>query len=423
MSKRKEKLIFNSVPELYDAALHICRILNGSGGQAYFVGGCVRDAVCNNAVKDFDIECYGLSGDEIKEAVGKYYALNAVGMSFGVLKIHHFDIDISLPRKENKTGSGHRGFIVECVPQLTLREASARRDFTINAMLYDPLTEELTDLWGGCNDLQNKVLRHISERFSEDPLRVLRAMQFASRFDFSVAPETVLLCSEISRDELSCERIACEWEKMLLQGVKISKGLEFLKASGWIASSPELEETSHDTVSWQKLLYDADMIYKVRTGDKEYDLLVAVAVICSFFKNAGDTDNFIRRIWNFRNFSQKVIALIKNVDKIISADCNITDAQLRRAASECNGAGHLLDILSILSSNECGKLYDRAENTGILYAPPRPLVSSNMLLKYNILPGKEMGEILKCAFEAQLDGEFADVAGAEVWLRKKFTGD
>ena len=182
--------------------MHICCILNKAGGSGYFVGGCVRDAICDNIVKDFDIECYGLSGEDIKNAVGEYYNLDAVGMSFGVFKVHHFEIDISLPRKENKIGAGHRGFIVDCIPQLTQTEATARRDFTVKAMMYDPLTEELIDLWGGRDDLQNRVLRHVSEHFQEDPLRVLRAMQFASRFDFSIAPETELLSALILVNQL-----------------------------------------------------------------------------------------------------------------------------------------------------------------------------------------------------------------------------
>src|SRR5690606_12816221 len=128
--------------------------------------------------------------------------------------------DVSLPRKESKTGTGHKGFDVSPDPYLSFEEATSRRDFTINSMLLDPITGELIDLHGGQKDLEAKFLRHTSSAFSEDPLRVLRAMQFVARFELTVAPQTIKLCASIEPEDLPRERIFAEWEKLLCKGIK-----------------------------------------------------------------------------------------------------------------------------------------------------------------------------------------------------------
>ena len=220
---------------------HIAELLTSAGGRALLVGGCVRDSLLGLTSKDFDMEVYGLSMEAIHDILGKEYKLDFVGMAFGVLKVLHYDIDIALPRVENKTNSGHKGFDVMFVPNLSYADAASRRDFTINAIMRDPLSNELIDPWNGVKDLHDGVLRHVSAHFVEDPLRVLRAMQFAARFDFQIAEETVHLCSTLSQDELAQERVAAEWEKLLLKGRKPSKGLLFLRDCGWIDYYPELK--------------------------------------------------------------------------------------------------------------------------------------------------------------------------------------
>ena len=227
--------------ELYQQILHIAQLLKDVGGRALLVGGCVRDSVLGLECKDYDMEVYGLSMDSIRDVLGKEYRLDFVGASFGVLKIHGLDIDIALPRVENKTSSGHKGFDVQFVPDLSYADAASRRDFTINAIMRDPLTDEIIDPWGGMDDLKKGVIRHVSEHFAEDPLRVLRAMQFSARFDATVADDTVKLCSTLSQSELAQERVATEWEKLLLKGKKPSKGLRFLRDCGWVDNYPELK--------------------------------------------------------------------------------------------------------------------------------------------------------------------------------------
>ena len=171
-------------------AAEIAEIVREEGGRALLVGGCVRDEILGLEPKDFDLECFGVAPDRLEAALSRHYTLDLVGASFGVLKIHGHDVDVALPRRETKLGLGHRAFGTECDPFLSLEEASARRDFTVNAIYRDPLTGETLDPWGGVKDLERGVLRHVSDHFREDPLRVLRGMQFVARFNLAPAPET-----------------------------------------------------------------------------------------------------------------------------------------------------------------------------------------------------------------------------------------
>ena len=221
-------------------AIEIAKLVAEAGGRAFCVGGCVRDALLGVPSKDVDIEVYGLGVAALRDLLQSRYKVDLVGESFGVFKLHGFDIDVALPRRETKLGEGHKGFDIQAAPNLSYEDATSRRDFTINALMYDPLTGELIDCWGGVEDLRNGIIRHVSEHFVEDPLRVLRAMQFAARYDFEVAQETVELCRRIKPEGLPRERLAGEWEKLLLKGKAISRGMNFLKDCGWIQYYPEI---------------------------------------------------------------------------------------------------------------------------------------------------------------------------------------
>lgn len=175
--------------------LEIARAVQAAGGRAYLVGGLVRDRLMGSAeeARDYDLEVYGLDGASLRGLLERFGRVNAVGEAFTVYKVG--DIDVSIPRRDSKTGSGHRGFTVEGDPSMSIEEASRRRDFTINAMLCDPLGGEVVDPWGGGADLKARRLRAVDpSTFVEDSLRVLRAMQFAARFEFTVDPATVSLC-------------------------------------------------------------------------------------------------------------------------------------------------------------------------------------------------------------------------------------
>jgi tRNA nucleotidyltransferase (CCA-adding enzyme) len=163
-----------------------------------------------------------------------------VGKNFGILKIHNLGVDITVPRIEEKIGETHRAFSVTEGTNMAIPTAASRRDFTMNALYFDISSGELIDEFGGRSDIDNKLLRHTSGKFAEDPLRVLRAMQFAARFDMSVAEATVKVSSELTCDNISPERILGEWKKLLLLGKTPSMGLRFLRACGWLKYFPEI---------------------------------------------------------------------------------------------------------------------------------------------------------------------------------------
>ncbi len=185
----------------------LCSSVRAAGGSASLVGGCVRDAVLGVPATDLDIEIYGIEAAALVELLSSHFGVDLVGESFGVIRLRDLPIDVSLPRRESKRGRGHRGFKIDSDPQMDPREAASRRDFTINAIALDPESGSIFDPVGGVADLTNRILRHTTEKFSEDPLRVLRGMQFAARFELQIAPETIELCRQIEPEGLAPERI------------------------------------------------------------------------------------------------------------------------------------------------------------------------------------------------------------------------
>jgi len=206
----------------------LAEAIKQNGGRAMLVGGCVRDKLMGIEPKDWDLEIYGIEPQKIREVLDGFGKVDAVGEAFTVYKIGQ-DLDVALPRRERKISRGHKGFIVEGDPNMAFAEAARRRDFTINAILQDALTGEIIDLYDGRKDIANKILRVVSkETFAEDSLRVLRAAQFAARFEFDIDAETVEICRSIDLTDLPKERIWGEFEKLLLKSQKPSIGLQWL---------------------------------------------------------------------------------------------------------------------------------------------------------------------------------------------------
>lgn len=202
--------------------------IRDAGGRAMLNGGCVRDELMGIEPKDWDLEVYGIEPAHLKEMLQRFGPVNAVGEAFTVYKVGA-DLDVSLPRRERKSGKGHRGFVIEGDPSMSFRDACSRRDFTINAILKDALTGEIIDPFDGQGDIGRKVLRMVSrETFGEDSLRVLRAAQFAARLEFDIARETVEVCRAIDVTDLPAERVWGELEKLLLKAQNPSIGLRWL---------------------------------------------------------------------------------------------------------------------------------------------------------------------------------------------------
>ncbi len=446
-------------PDITSAVTRIAQLLTARGGRPLLVGGCVRDGLLGIESKDFDIEVYGLSIDDIRDTLAHEFDLDFVGMAFGVLIVHHYNIDISLPRVENKTNSGHKGFDVSFVPNLSYADAASRRDFTINAIMRDPLTGELIDPWHGQDDLRKGIIRHVSSHFAEDPLRVLRAMQFAARFEFEVAPETIRICSTLSQDELPRERLATEWEKLLLKGRTPSRGLRFLQDCTWIRYYPELLPLigcKQDLIwhpegdVWEHTLRVLDAAATLRRHDELDNLLLMLAALCHDFgkpavsevdhrgriishghEAAGlaPTQSFIARIWN-RLELNAVIPLVNNhMRPLMFVTNNVPDRTYRRLALEVKSLELLADLTEadILGASFPGEererrlkpiaeFRERARSLNVSAAAPKPIVLGRHLLERGFKPGPQLKPILNQCFDAQLNGEFNDLEGGLTFL-------
>ncbi|MBP5319823.1 MAG: polynucleotide adenylyltransferase, partial [Kiritimatiellae bacterium] len=283
---------------LSDAVGTIARLARGQGGRALMVGGAVRDLLSGVAVKDVDVEVFGIDPERLQRILGERFSFDPCGVSFGVLKLHHLDIDVSIPRRETKRGTGHKGFLIDSVPELSLPEAAARRDFTINAIYCDPLTGRVEDPYDGVADLAKRILRPVSEKFAEDPLRVLRGMQFIARFDLTPAPEAIAVCRAMEMEGLPPERLFEEWAKLLTKGIQIGKGLAFLRETEWVRFFPELARLigcgqdpgwHPEGDVWNHTCLALDAFARERTGIREEDLIVGLAVLCHDFGKPATT--------------------------------------------------------------------------------------------------------------------------------------
>jgi len=436
-------------PRLSAALREVAGRVRGAGGRALLVGGCVRDAVLGRAAEDLDFEVYGLAPDRLAALLEERFPLDLVGRDFGVLKLRGLPVDVSLPRRESKRGLGHRGFEIESDPFLPPREAAARRDFTINALAADPLTGELLDFFGGLADLAERVLRHVSDRFSEDPLRVLRGMQLAARFELEVAPETVALCRRIGPEGLARERVFGEWRKLLVRGVQPSRGLAFLRDCGWLRHFPELDALSgcEQDPEWHPegdvfvhTLHCLDAFAAERLGDEAEDLVVGLAVLCHDLGKPATTRREGGRVTSKRHepvgealtrrFLARLTAeaaLVEAVVPLVGAhlrpgalyEARAGDAAVRRLARR---VGRIDRLVRVARADWRGRpplaaerfpagewLLARARALELEAAAPRPLVLGRHLIELGLAPGPDFGPVLAACFEAQLDGAFASL--------------
>lgn len=244
---QKSNILNIPIPEVLEKILLEIQKQNGTG---YLVGGIVRDSLFNEIhktnfkPKDYDVEVFRLPYEKLIEILSKFGNVSEVGKSFGVIKLNAGgeDYDFSLPRTESKSGHKHQDFAVTSNPNLSEKDAASRRDVTINSILFDPLTNNLIDNYNGVDDIKNKVLKHTSDAFSEDPLRVLRLLSLGSRFGLSLAPETAELAQSIREEykHLPKERVYEEFKKLVTKGIEPGKALDFLYTTGWSENFPEI---------------------------------------------------------------------------------------------------------------------------------------------------------------------------------------
>jgi tRNA nucleotidyltransferase (CCA-adding enzyme) len=426
------------------------------GGRPVLVGGAVRDLLLGGNLVDADVEVYGLGPEELRRCLEEHYRVELVGESFGVLKVVGWSIDVALPRRESKHGLGHRGFEVQSDPHMAFDEAASRRDFTINSLGLDLRTGELLDPWGGRRDLEQRILRHTSSKFVEDPLRVLRGAQLSARFELGVHPETTALCRTVSSEGLAVERVAEEWRKLLVLGRRPSLGLDLLRSCGWLRHYyPELAklegceqdpEWHPEGDVWVHTLHVLDAFAGERIGDPWEDLVVGAACLCHDLgkpattvlangrwrspgheqAGAAPTRALLERISTRLALVEAVVPLVEHHLKprqLYEADAS--DAAIRRLARKVVRIDRLVRVAR---ADALGRppltdpfvagtwLLARASELEVAAVSPVPLVLGRHLIERGLEPGAHFGPLLERCFEAQLDGVFDDLDGGLRYL-------
>lgn len=410
-------------PDLPGRLLKIAGDIREAGGRAFLVGGWVRDALLGRPCRDYDVEVYDMVQDALVPILSKYGRTNLVGKAFGVihLAMKGLSLDFSFPRTESKVGYGHRGFVVHTDEKLSFKEAALRRDFTINAMGMELPELTLCDPYGGIDDLKAHTLRHVGPAFAEDSLRILRGVQFASRFGCTLAPETVELCRTLSLDDLSVERLFEEFKKWLLKPGKPSLGLRAfldIKLDGYF---PEIRPFEG---SWETLGDILDKMAELRDGNGLSDTqamdFAFAALLCG---NADSALDFLVRITNENHLLKNVPLLLptlRNLDEGIVDDI----PALRRLAVKLNGLKLLCLLVKCIpasyyrSPDFAAALWDSAAKYDLLDAAPQPFLTGKKLMDLGVKPGKHMGEIIKQSFELQLDGKITSAEEAAEWARQ-----
>lgn len=445
-------------PELQEACMSIAKEVNKGGGRALLVGGCVRDALLGLVPKDADIEVFGIEPDNLEKILNRKFDVIQIGKAFGVLKVKGLEIDVSIPRRESKMGVGHKGFKIEGDPRLSFEDAASRRDFTINAISWDPLTGEYIDPFNGRRDLEDGILRHVSDKFGEDPLRVLRAMQIAARFELKVDPETVQICRGIEPENLPKERIFGEWKKLITRGMKPSIGLNFLKDCGWIRYYPELEaligckqdpDWHPEGDVWVHTLHCMDAFAGERIDDEREDLIVGLGVLChdmgkpvTSFKDEGGrirspghdiegvpiAEKFLNEMTEEKVLIESVLVLVETHMRPAELyKTQVGTSAIRRLA---NKVGRIDRLVRVARADMQGcppkdnsafleglKWFEaQAEILKVMDSAPRPILLGRHLIEMGLSPSSQFKKILNDCFEAQLDGQFNDLEGGLKYL-------
>ena len=441
----------------FQLASQIAERARAAGGRALFVGGWVRDRLLGQDSKDIDLEIYGIEADRLLALLEDIGTVNTVGESFTVYKVG--PVDVALPRTESKSGHGHRGFAVTGDPHLPVEEAARRRDFTINAIAWDPLHDEYLDPWGGRADLARRLLRVVDPAtFGDDSLRVLRALQFAARFELRVDAATKRICHDTVLDDLAAERIWGEMEKLLLEAQRPSRGFELALELGVVDQLfPELKalvgceqepEWHPEGDVWVHTLLVVDQA-RTRIDDLERPQQVAVMLgaVChdlgkpattAFIdgrirsrnhEEAGvePTHAFLDRLnvhtLNGYDVRRQVVGLVAQHLKPgmwHKSTGEVGDGAFRRLARKVD-----LELLARVAKSDClGRqpgafdcsamdwFLERALALGVEHGPPPPLLLGRHLLRLGLTPGPEIGRILKAVYERQLDGHVATLEEA-----------
>lgn len=465
----------DSMSPIPENVLALAQAVRDAGGRALHVGGSVRDPFMRIEPKDWDVEVYGVDPAKLRELLDRVGSVNVVGEAFTVYKLGAH-LDVSLPRRERKSGRGHRAFVIEGDPLMTIEDATRRRDFTVNAILQDLLTGEVIDPFHGLDDLKNKILRAVSaDTFTEDSLRVLRAAQFAARLEFEIEPETAALCRGIDLSDLPAERIWGELEKLLLLAQRPSVGLDWFRKLGVIEQLfPEIQAllgVPQDS-EWHPEgdVFVHTLLVSDRARELIHDLPYAKQVTVMLGALAHDfgkpaTTEFIEGRLRSRGHEEagvapaasfldrlnihtlagydvraQVIALVRDHLKpgeFFKKREEVGDGAFRRLARKCE-----LDLLyRVAKADSLGRnspdvprekwftaeaqdwFIERARELAVEERPPAPLLLGRHLLELGMEPGPRMGDITSRVYEMQLDGKVRTLDDARAVVKKILSAD
>ena len=412
-----------------------------------------------------DIEIYNLHPTKLISILNNIGSINLIGKQFSIFKttIHTNNdqqtFDISLPRIDNKTSAGHKGFLSIYKSTLTFREASIRRDFTINSIGYDLKFKRFIDPYNGIKNIKYNILKHTSISFKEDPLRILRACQFAARFQFKIHHKTLQICKLIKKElfTISTERIFEEFKKIILSP-NPSIGLSLLKETNAIILFPELKlliTNYSNKYLWNHLLSTTNhithVIYKYNIPHKEA-LTLLLGAICHFLykqqipctKNniinkihdntiyLNTTTSFLKRIGAPYKIIHDIIMLTQYYrlphdiyhsytqisNKTLHYLCMKIPIKRLYYISKINMVAHKVQQNTnnhILSSWFLIKVIKQLINKNLLF----PIIIGKHLIIINMKPGKQMGSLLKQLFTSQLYGNFYHLIDSLIWLQKE----
>jgi tRNA nucleotidyltransferase (CCA-adding enzyme) len=441
---------------LPDIIQTISKKLTTYDAHAIVVGGAVRDHFLGLPIKDYDIEVYGLESIHQLEAIlSQYGSVSLVGKSFGILKFTHEgnEYDFAFPRFETKVDVGHRGFDVEVDGFISYETAAKRRDFTINAMGYAIETQTFIDPFGGQEDMERKILRHIDDgSFIEDPLRLYRAVQFCARFAYTLAPATLTLCQTMVEqgmlEELPKERIDREFRKLLLQSETPSIGFELMRELGILHYFPELEAligVEQDPIwhpegdVWVHTMMTLDAMAGIKRGSEKEQLKFMYAILCHDFgkpcttefidgrirsrghEEAGiePTRSFLYRLMDEHDFIESIVPLVAHHLKPSQLHtAHSSQKAIRRLATKVP----IADLVLVAKADFLGRDKEEAksgefpagewllEQSALLGVKERalpPLLQGRDLIALGFTPSAQFKVILDTVYEAQIEGSIS----------------
>lgn len=409
---------------LLEKARAVALAAQGRGGRALLVGGFVRDELLGLHPKDADLEVYGLEAAVLRELLKRFGRVECVGESFRVYKLvwwrsqERFELDVSLPRRDKKVGTGHKGFEVEGDPFASIEDAARRRDFTVNAILQDPLIGEILDPFGGRADLEQRLLRVVdAAHFAEDSLRVLRAVQFAARFEMRIEPQSVEICRAIELSDLPRERIWGEWEKLLLKAPRPSLGILAARELGVLSKLFPYLETALARRG-DELCATLDGAARQREGLLHAQQVALMLAALGVFLGAQPTLQMLDDLniqtldgYDVRRAVRQLVNDRKRVTDWFRSE-DVPDREFRYLSARLlPGLPRLLAHLARARGEiEAASWFtEKMEALGIADAPPTPLIMGRHLLEMGLKPGPLVGEITRQVYFAQLTGEVADL--------------